>query len=509
MTESSLPSEEQSTKLFQFLAALKTPAIVALAFASVACLVAFSVRAWHTPWFEQRFTPSVAVAHGQAVFHALAGGPAMNCIYGPISYLAFIPAALIPNVWGAFACGSLLSACFVLVPLYLAIRRYRQRGLGQTNRRLLGLFALAAVAFIPTLNDAACHVAPDAPAIFFLAISVLLLEWNPDWSLRKPSWTALLASSFTLALSVACKQNMVLAVPVILIGVWYFAGRSWALLYLAMGIAFGVVITLATAAIFGDLRVIYFNAVVVPSHFLMSRAKIVYGLYFAFQYGSGLLIALAGTGALCYLTRRRFAELMSRFVVVFFAIALVFVASSARTFAAWGGAANSFSHAIFFLLLGTVIVLAEIMLSADSDLKFANTLQFWVLASAYLFVAAGIPLRFDQDEIAIMKMTPAAVEAYRYDKQHPGQVYFPSNTIGVYLAEKKFYEAEWGVMNLTMSGQPLLREDALRYLPPQAKYFAVPKPFGVPEYLVPFFIPHRIPAHVAGLDNFLVFVIER
>jgi hypothetical protein len=509
MTRLSLQSEEQSTKLLNFARAIKSPASIVLALASVACLVAFSVRAWHTPWFEQRFTPSVAVAHGQAVYHALGGGPAMNCIYGPFSYLAFIPAAIMPNVWAAFACGSLLSACFVLAPLYLAIRRYKQRGLSRANRWILGLFALAAVAFIPTLNDAACHVAPDAPAIFFLALSTLILDWNPDWNLRKSSWLSVLASSFALALSVACKQNMVLAVPVVLIAVWLFAGRSWAWRYLALGVAFGGAMLLVTAAIYGDLRVVYFNDFVVPSGFPMSRGKIFYGLYYAYQYSSGLLITLAGTGTICFLARRRFGNLSRRFVLLFFATAIVFVASSARTFAAWGGAANSFSHAIFFVLLGTVIVLAETMLTAQSDTRLGNTLQFWVLASAYLFVAAGIPLRFDQDEIAIMRMTPAAVEAYRYDKQNPGQVYFPSNTVAVYFAEKKFYEAEWGVMNLTISGQPLERADALRYLPPQAKYLAVAKPYGIPEYLVPFFMPHRIRAHVDGLDNFLVFVIER
>jgi hypothetical protein len=132
-----------------------------------------------------------------------------------------------------------------------------------------------------------------------------------------------------------------------------------------------------------------------------------------------------------------------------------------------------------------------------------------MISGALLLLASGMPMRFTWQEIALMQRTPPAVEAYKYDKQHPGEVYFPSNSVATYLAEGKFYETDWGILNLAVAGQSLRREDVFRYLPTQAEYLAVPKGFLPLYFLTPLITPHLIAAQVPGLENFSVYRLER
>src|SRR5450755_13683 len=61
------------------------------------------IEAWHVPYFEQRYASTIAVAHGQSIYQIGVTGPLFCSIYGPLSYLAFLPAAFLPTIQGIFA----------------------------------------------------------------------------------------------------------------------------------------------------------------------------------------------------------------------------------------------------------------------------------------------------------------------------------------------------------------------------------------------------------------------
>ena len=54
-----------------------------------------------------------------------------------------------------------------------------------------------------------------------------------------------------------------------------------------------------------------------------------------------------------------------RFFFAFFAVAAVMAPVSIRTYAVVGGDVNSFSHSIYFLLLGTILAAADLSFRQD------------------------------------------------------------------------------------------------------------------------------------------------
>ena len=489
--------------------AVRVMASVLLILAAVSLLALSYYDAWHAPWFEQRVIPTIALAHGQSIYHMPTSGPLIGCTYAPLSYLAFLPLAAFQNLWMIFAAGSLMATCFLLLPLYLTLQRLvRKNGLSRTDGRLLLLLGFVAIVFLQPLNYVASLVSADSPAICFMALSLLTLYWNQE----RPRWTTAALSSLALAASIGCKQNMLFAAAVIVAAVFYFFSRRFAWRYLALTIFWGALLLGITAAIYGDLRVVYFNNVTIPSHILIKRGNLFFGAYQLYEYSAALLVFLAGMGLLRALSSAGAAEFQAqpRFTLTFFAVAAAMAPVSIRTYAMLGGDVTSFAHAIYFLLLGAVLTVAEkLIAAAESEGRTARVIELWMIISMLLMLASGTPMRFGWQKTGIKYRTPTSVEAYKYDRQNPGEVYFPSNSVATYLAEGKFYETDWGVLNLAVAGQSPKREDVFRYLPSEAKYLAVPKDFLPPYYLFPLITPHLIHAKVAGLENFSVYLLER
>jgi hypothetical protein len=487
---------------------IRAAASAILILSAVSVLGASYFYVWHVPWFEQRIIPTIALAHGQSIYHMPTSGPLIGCTYAPLSYLAFLPLTAFQNLWMIFAAGSLMTTSFLLLPLCLVIRRLvRTGGLRRSDGRLLLLFGFVAIVFLRPLNYVATIVSADSPAICLMALSLLVLYWN----LERPRWTTAALSSGALAASIGCKQNMVVAAVVVVVAVFYFFGRRFAWRYLVLTIFWGALLLGITAAIYGDLRVVYFNNVTIPSHIPVEKGNLFFGSYQMYEYSAALMLFLAGMGILRFHSSAGAESLQARprFALAFFAVAAAMAPVSIRTYAVVGGDVNSFSHSIYFLLLGTILVTADFIVSAGPEGRMAKTLEMWTISGALLLLASGMPLQFNRQAIVIMHRTPVSVEAYRYDKKYPGEVYFPSNSVATYLVEGKFYETDWGVLNLAVAGQSPKREDVFRYLPSEAKYLAVPKDFLPPYYLFPLITPHLIHAKVAGLENFSVYLLER
>ena len=265
-------------------------------------------------------------------------------------------------------------------------------------------------------------------------------------------------------------------------------------------------------AVFGNWRAIYFNTVVLPALTTVIRSKYLYGAYSMYEYSAALLLALAGAGVVWFLAPAGADSIKPRprtFILVFFAVTAALVLPSIRNYAVVGGEINAFSHALYFLLLGAILTISELTILLKFDARSIKALNFWIIVSAYLLCASGVPMLFDRPRIAMMRRTPAAMEAYRYDKKNPGEVYFPSNSMAVYLAEGKLYETDWGVMNPDLAGHPLSRQDIFRYLPDEARYIASPRDFAWVDHLSPHVAPHYIQVDLPGLEDFSVYRLEK
>jgi hypothetical protein len=478
-----------------------------LAFTLLACGY---LEAWHMPYFEQRYASTLALAHGQTIYQTRPSAPLFCAIYGPLSYVAFLPATLLPSVMTIFVAGSLLATAFLVVPFAFAAYSFaKTRDLILLDWGPLVLLALTAVGSLHTLNYVASHVTADSPAIGLMALAALLLYFHRE----QPRWTIAAWSSLATVLSIGCKQNMIIGGFVIALGVWFCFPRRFWWTFIAWIAAFSLAAVGAVIAIYHDLGAIYFNNVVIPSRYPVIVANLFPGTYRLFESTAVLLLTFTGMSLIWFLTKgsQKWPR-VSPFILTFFGISAALALPSIRIYAASGGDVNDFAHATYFLLMGVFVAGGEVIVLNRSQPQAVSAMRILTVVAALTLLGAGLPTRYTAEWKEKMRQTPAAVQAYEYCKRNPGHVYFPYNTIGVYFAERKFYHTEWGVMIPVVAGERFTREEIFKYIPENAQYLALPRGY-IPDHrgMLGALLVARdaAPVNIAGLEAFDVYPIER
>lgn len=461
------------------------------------------------PWFEQRLAPIIGLAYGYTICQRGASGPLFVCIYGPLSYLAYLPIAFLRQPVPLFIAGSVCAAIFLSLPAVTVLAQYypkrRQHPFDAGPAILLFFVFLVS---IPSLTYAMSFVSSDAPAICLVTLGCWYL-CRAQGS-RRPT-VSVSVSTLLLVCGVACKQNMIF-VPLILLpatGILY----SWRLArhYVAATVLWTGVMLGFLALVYRDLGALYFEAVVVPQHWPISQALFPKAVWYLYQNSLPLGPSLILILLLAYLLERRHTWSWRSWArgrpQPFFLAALSLLPSSILTFAGAGGAINSFAHAIYLFIFGIFVWSLELLEKTRESPVNHAALRGCFLAAAALLLVTVSPYRLSPYALRHVDR-PSGLRAYLYAKEHPGSVYFPSNPVATFLAEGTFYDTEWGVMNRVLSGNAPSAADIWRHVPPMATTLAYPRGFGG-GFLVPFIAPTRIPVKNEALEDFELFRIER
>ncbi len=495
----------------RYSSALALLSVLTLVLALVLLICGY-LEAWHLPYFEERYAPSLAVAHGQRIYHIPPDGPLMVCLYAPLSYLAFLPVAVLPTVKSVFVGGSLLATAFLVIPLAVVTRFYaKHNALAFSDWRPILLLPLTAIASLRPLNCIATLVTADAPSTCLLAFSAWFL-YKDCRAGELPTRRNLIYSSLSMALGLGCKQDMVFAALALIACVFYFFGCKCGLSYLAFTALFGIMSLGIVVAVYHDIPAIYFNSVLVGLRYTVVKANLFPGAYRVFANTAVVGLPLAAMWLVGFVTENEDSKSgVPKISALFFVIAATSAVSDVRFYAGGGGDVNDLSHGLYFLILGFLVVGFELLTLAGRKSKATFALRTIALAGALTLVAAGLPLSYNAQWRAKIKRTPSAVDAFAFDKQHPGQVYFPCNAIAIYLAEHKFYTTEWGVLNLEFARQRFSREEILKFIPANAQYVAIPRDYITDDSgaVIPYVAPHQVEASVPSLENFLLYRIER
>jgi hypothetical protein len=395
-----------------------------------------------------------------------------------------------------------------MLPLFLAARNFIQRKRGAPAAAyIILLFSFAAISSLRPLTYVASQITADAPAISLMSLSALVLYVRFD----RPTFLTAALSSLLLILSIGCKQNMVIAGLVLIIGTCWLFPRPFAWLYVGLLAAASVLVVAATALIYGGLTSIYYNDVIIPRAWPIDRHLIPGGASILLEACAPIALTLIGMVLMARIAGidGHHSDRSRQFISIFFLLALVLAPVGLMTYCAWGGDANSFSHAVYFLLLGTVLASFE-LLSSHRYSRFTANLRAWFAWASLALLATGTTVPYRHSIADLFRRPPAAVQAHEYCSRNAGTVYFPANSIAAYLADHTFYHTYWGVMIRAETHQPLSRVEVLRYIPSRAQYVAVPRVYD-PAYepLLTFLAPHRITTSITGLADFEVFAIER
>jgi hypothetical protein len=94
--------------------------------------------------------------------------------------------------------------------------------------------------------------------------------------------------------------------------------------------------------------------------------------------------------------------------------------------------------------------------------------------------------------------------AYRYDVQHPGQVYFPWNPLTSLLAEHKLYHFDYGVFDRYLGGAIVTPAHLAQNLPSPRPLIAILPQHGVT--ILRTYFPDYVPRPpIADLPNWKIY----
>jgi len=407
-------------------------------------------------WNGPRLTPSFALAEGLNFYGTRSAGPFLGWVYGPVFPLFMVPAALVPNLNGAFALAWGLNLAAFLLPAWLvarlALREFR---------------GVATALFFWTALSLAGEVSHTQ--FYFLHVDTLcvgltlLAGWALVQAVGQPElrrWVH--AAAALTALAIWTKQSAA-AVPVIFI-LWLMAAgeRPLAGRFLVYVLLYGGLLGVGFMAWFGGEQVL-FNLVWVHLH---NPARpdgqgAFYGQLLASSPGwliPGVALVLArrahGIAEECAAPARRMQSLLLWLAIGSLPLGLV---AASKVAGGW----NSL-HSLNFALLWLALALA----------REATQPGLGRAARLALVVAGGAPLvtGWLAAEAADLRWRPDTIqaEALASAREHAGHLYLPWNPLVTVITDHKIYPFDDALVCLSRLGIPASIEAVRRDIPTRA-----------------------------------------
>lgn len=423
-----------------------------------------------------RLERSFVLAAGEPIFAGLDHGLVLNTIYGPMAAVAYLPATLAPTLTAALRWGQGLAMLYTLLPILL-LHLLDRRAHGHARWSALAFACFWAVAIdLWCLEYVTFTIHVDAPALGFGALACAGLLWRHRLGDR---WGFVL-SALAAVLAVWSKQVMVplLAALPLYLGCnegWRVAWRYGRILILTGLAASGLMIIL-----FGPLDVLWLNLVTVPSRHPWRGEGGVDALLFGarklvVETTMAWVLALVALGLRWTAARSPGMGAAGRLqgaqsTILCWTVALCLVPTALLGRLKVGGDANTVAYVAYFLLAGATLTLRDIASSREEPSAVPRLARrgmgvFLLLLLLTLFGVqergALTPWRQAGDDAAL----PHEI-AYRYSRQHPGEVYFPRLTLATYLAEGHFYHQSVGLIDRSLADFPISAAHLAANLPP-------------------------------------------
>jgi hypothetical protein len=436
-------------------------------------------------WSASRLAPTVSMFNGYRLYYGPGEGPVLVRMYGPVPWLIYAPAALMPAPTPAmFAAAAINLLCFTLPALWVI-----RRSCGYCARTEIVVAAVlfaVIIVFTWPLLDVASSVTVDAPAIGFAAAAcAVVIGSSRPISMRH----AVLAGVFA-ALSAWSKQTMwplVLAPPLYVLAAvgWRAAARFW-LGYFGTIVIFSTVLVLIL-----DPREMFFNMYTVPASqpwqwpwlerpwALLRAAKLIWRecalgaivLVAAFLIRRDLPRAGSGGGRE-WLRRNPWIPLLG--------VAILVLPTTAAAYAKIGGRANNAAACAYFTALAGAVALIRSHRTEPTSDPLNGRARLATLLVITLIIA--IPaLSWRQ-----LRRVPAQLAhwrelrdnqqslALRYARDHPGQVLFPQHPLATLMAHGRLSHFEEGVRDLRLAGIDISEQQLRAGLPQDLRAIAYP-----------------------------------
>lgn len=449
-------------------------------------------------WNGLRVVGPVAFAKGMRVYYPEGEGPLLSGQNGPVSVLAYAPAALGSGPLDAIRIGCLLALLFFFLPVLWIHLGHGGKGKGD---RLWGwasfvLFSLLAFRS-RALGLSATLIHADAPALGLGLASCAALVGIPNrGSLPRfvasavLCWLAVLSKITLLPLGVACCAHVAAR-----------SGPREACRFAAILAVTGAALAGLAHLAFGA-GIFYSNVqMVAKSHWVGSLSVPFPPPAVGFAAKAKVLVAAA-------------SELLQEYyaVVIFFVLFASLALRRARRpawDAAWesawalplvaslllippalmgrvkaGGALNTQSPFVYFFTVALTLCVRDLARAGqEATREVARS-----FAGIAILVLSGLQLVAAYSLVASLRSgAEIPLEtAYHYAQAHPGTTYFAEFPLASLLAESQLYHSWPAVSECATNGNAISREQLERFLPPRMEAIAFyGEPVGPIEQYLP------------------------
>jgi hypothetical protein len=413
-----------------------------------------------TVWNGKRLSATFALINGYQLYYGPDNGPVIGEIYGPVKTLIFLPVTLAHSPTVALISALFINVSFFFIPiLWLHVGEHSQ----DMRKALIALSAFFCFGFFTfksnSLGYSAFSTHADAPALGLSVIACAILYYRK----HKDSIPPLLYSAVFAVLAVWTKQ---VAVPLLFALPTYVLladGRRCFWRYVLCIFIAGVVISTFFLCLF-EPHNLFFNMFTIPGHqpwqgdskisallkagqelmkeCLLPAVVVTFHILYQFLFPSGVPDKLPA-----WFGRNRWTMLLI--------VSLYMVPTSLLGRVKVGGAINTFSYTIYFLSAATTLVLAKSALYATSSntkiTKMPVKLLVAVLVTAMSCYHIYPAVYGAMKALRWLKVNPQQV-AYDYDRNHPGEAYFPRYPLASLMAEGKLYHFSYGLFDRELAG---------------------------------------------------------
>jgi hypothetical protein len=416
-------------------------------------------------------------------------------------YVLYWPVTLFRHATQTLLSGTVWSLILYSLPVaYYSIADRRAPVLVRAVPALV-FFALPLGSYWPTHVMLAIH--PDAAACGLAGLGIVLTaEFRGELS----KWR--IATGILLCVAaIACKQNAVLGLPIVLTIVFWRTGRKHLGFGLAVTTACAMFALLTFTVLYGNVSGVWFNNYVVPRKSGLEWSKSSAAVLSAYQ---SILIPLLLAASVAGNEIARKAHRRWRLHVLAFS-ATVMAAGLLVGFPAYlfpGAFGNAFAPAIYASTLLPMAWIRRMLLNCRSN-EHLQIAAFTPVAVAVLIAVSSFSLAVRTPELKNTFHEARAEVVENYSRKHPGEMYFPFNPVAVYLAEGRFYHTDWGLENRGRAGFVATATEFANDIPKRARFIAYPVPPGSgPGYTLKTYYSDARKAEMPELPEFSVFAVK-
>lgn len=430
-------------------------------------------------WNSARLAPSFALSLGHPIYPGKDEGPVLNTIYGPLAYLAYLPAVLARSPDEACMIGVTLAAVMFLTPWILfLLAPLREDPIG-TLAAFLGLVLLTLSIY--GLRYSAFLVHADAPLLCLGGVACWLLRRGNGSDHARAPLAACLAAASCLV-----KQTGLFLVPGLVIHVTREGGARSACRFLAHGLLATTALVLLSLARF-DASGLGFNMITIPSsHAWGSNLPHVAG-ELALLLFPVLLVIFGGS--------RR--EGPGPDVVLLTVAGLSMMPAALLGRVKVGGDLNSFTVCLYYLLPAAALALLTCRAS-----RWRDGVLVLLLLSGIVRHVGSIDLLLRSGE----RPPSGEAMAFAFLRRYPDRAYFPWSPLPALMADRRLGHFAHGVTDRALAGSAPKPEVFQRYLPEHLEWVAFDERFeGVRMDIMDYFQDFERVEPPPGLEGWTVF----